>query len=1093
VGVEALRGAVVGPVVGSLSGSDVVALERLAGCGVVPDVVVLTVPVDVDVDAGVDVIQGSGGVVGGVHRVVREVAAVLGRFVTDERWAESRLLVRTSGAVVVESGERVGSFAGAAVWGLVRSAQAEHPGRFLLVDVVVGEGEGEGGAGFDAGVVGGLVACGEPQLAVRGDGVWCARLARVSGVGVVERVGGWQGPGTVLITGGTGTLGGLVARHLVAEHGVQHVLLISRRGPDAPGTPQLCDQIEELGGRVTVRSCDTSDREAVRELLAGVPEELPLRGVVHAAGVLDDATVEGLSEEQIERVLAPKVDAAWHLHELTRDMGLEAFVLFSSAAGVLGNAGQANYAAANTFLDALAQYRQAQGLPAVSLAWGLWAQDSGMTGHLDHEDHARLNRTGITPMTTEEGLALLDMAVDADRPSLLLARLSLTAVQRHVANGGTLLSLYRGLVKSPARRAGATAATTLQQRVADLGDAERYDLILATVRTHIARVLGHSTADAVDGDRALKDLGFDSLTAVELRNQLGAATGLRLPTTLVFDYPTPSAIARYLDGRLGAGERSGGADVAPAVVGVDTEPIAIVGVGCRYPGGVASPEELWELVAGGTDAISGFPVDRGWDLEALYDPDPDRAGKSYAIDGGFLNDAADFDAEFFGMSPREALAVDPQQRLLLEASWEAMERAGIDPAELRGSATGVFMGVMYSDYASRLKKFPGELEGYLVSGSAGSVASGRLAYTFGLEGPAVTVDTACSSSLVALHQASAALRSGECSMALAGGATVMSTPGLFLEFSRQRGLSVDGRCKAFAEGADGTGFGEGVGVLLLERLSDARARGHRVLAVVRGSAVNQDGASNGLTAPNGPSQERVIRQALANARLSAADVDAVEGHGTGTRLGDPIEAQALLATYGQGREDDRPLWLGSLKSNIGHAQAAAGVGGVIKMVMALDREVLPRTLHVDQPSSHVDWDAGAVSLLTEPVAWPRGERVRRAGVSSFGVSGTNAHVILEEAPVDEAASVGSTRDGMTPGVVPWVVSGRSAGALAAQAGRLLEYVRSARTGGVDVVGVGRALVSSRAVFEHRAVVVGSGVEELVAGLGGLVRGEVVGG
>ncbi|MBB4781042.1 acyl transferase domain-containing protein/acyl carrier protein [Streptomyces rapamycinicus] len=1073
-----VRGAVVGPVVASLSGGDVVGLERLAGCGVVPDVVVLTVPVDGD--------EGSGGVVGGVHRVVGETAAVLGRFVRDERWSGSRLLVRTSGAVVVEPGEGVGSFAGAAVWGLVRSAQAEHPDRFVLADVVAGERGG--GVGLDAGVVGGLVACGEPQLAVRGDVVRCARLARVSGAAAVERVGRWQGPGTVLITGGTGTLGGLVARHLVAEQGVEHVLLVSRRGLDAPGAPELCEQIEELGGRVTVRSCDTSDRDAVRELLAGIPAEAPLRGVVHAAGVLDDATVEGLGQEQIARVLAPKVDAAWHLHELTRDMDLAAFVLFSSAAGVLGNAGQANYAAANSFLDALAQHRQAQGLPAVSLAWGLWAQDSGMTGHLDHEDHARLNRTGITPMTTEEGLALLDTAVEADHPSLLLARLSLAAVQRHVANGGTLLSLYRGLVKSPTRRAGVAAATTLQQRVADLDDAERYDLILATVRTHIAKVLGHSTADTVDGDRALKDLGFDSLTAVELRNQLGTATGLRLPTTLVFDYPTPSAIARYLDGRLCADERSDAAVAVPAVVGVDTEPIAIVGVGCRYPGGVTSPEELWELVAGGTDAISGFPVDRGWDLEALYDPDPDRAGKSYALDGGFLNDAADFDAEFFGMSPREALAVDPQQRLLLEASWEAMERAGIDPTELRGSATGVFMGVMYSDYASRLRKFPGELEGYLVSGSAGSVASGRLAYTFGLEGPAVTVDTACSSSLVALHQASAALRSGECSMALAGGATVMSTPGLFLEFSRQRGLSVDGRCKAFAEGADGTGFGEGVGVLLLERLSDARARGHRVLAVVRGSAVNQDGASNGLTAPNGPSQERVIRQALANARLSAADVDAVEGHGTGTRLGDPIEAQALLATYGREREGGRPLWLGSLKSNIGHAQAAAGVGGVIKMVMALNREMLPRTLHVDQPSSHVDWDAGAVELLAEAVAWPRGERVRRAGVSSFGVSGTNAHVILEEASAEEALSVEVVSAG--GGVVPWVVSGRSAGALAAQASRLLEFLSFAQAdgGGVDVVGVGRGLVSSRAVFEHRAVVLGSDVEELTAGLVGLAQG-----
>ncbi|MFH8371834.1 type I polyketide synthase, partial [Streptomyces sp. NPDC018031] len=1121
-------------------------LDGVDSAGSPPRAAVLTVR-DWHVDPEGAVRDGDECAAGREARQVRNVAhrllVWLQAWLAEPRLTGTRLVVVTQGAVSCRADDPAPDLAHAPVWGLLRSAQAEHPDRIHLVDH---DPRTPGDASRLAPALIATLVTDEAQIALRDGTAYVPRLVRVAQAtapvaqaripaprsaaavpvaagteprppAAADREGtprdeatartvevdgapGWVAgaEGTVLITGGTGTLGSHLAAHLAAG-GARHLLLASRRGPEAPGAAALRDRLTALGAQVTLAACDIADPAAVAGLLDSIPAEQPLSAVIHTAGTLDDGVLTSLTPERLDTVLRAKVDAALTLHHLTRHLPLTRFVLFSSASGTFGGPGIGNYATANVFLDALAQHRRREGLPGLSLAWGIWEQDGGMAGRMAQADTVRAGRAGLVPMPVDRCLSLFDTAVGSEEPLLLPLHLDAGTLRAQAAQGA-LAPLLHKLVpgrrpRTGVRRGAGDPAAALRRRLADAAPHERTGVALDLLRTHAAAVLGHPDAEAVDPERAFMESGFDSLTAVELRNHLAKATGLRLPATLLFDYPSPALLAGHLVSELADTGSEARRPLVPAqrkaAAAATTpldEPIAVVGMACRYPGGVSSPEDLWRLVTAGGDAIAGFPADRGWDLDELYDPDPDRPGTSYVRQGGFVYDAGEFDPEFFGISPREALAIDPQHRLLLETAWEALERAGIEPTSLKGSQTGVFMGSTGNDYATGWPRTPEVSEGHLMTGNLASVASGRVAYTLGLEGPAVTVDTACSSSMVALHLACQSLRAGECSLALAGGVTVISTPGVFIGFSRQRGLAEDGRCKAFAGAADGTGMAEGAGMLLLEPLSEARRNGHPVLAVIRGSAVNQDGASNGLTAPNGPAQQRVIRQALASAGLAPSDVDAVEAHGTGTTLGDPIEAQALLATYGQDRPTERPLWLGSLKSNIGHTQAAAGVGGIIKMVKALQHESLPKTLHVDAPTPHVDWSAGAVSLLTEARPWPRSGRPRRAGVSSFGVSGTNAHLILEEPPgssvlPEPAADPDSDQEagGPAPGVpVGWLLSARDETALRDQAARLAAHLRQHPE--LETTDVAWTLATTRTRFEHRAILLGDNRDELLTAL-----------
>ncbi|MEU2058631.1 SDR family NAD(P)-dependent oxidoreductase, partial [Streptomyces bungoensis] len=918
------------------------------------------------------------------------------------------LWLATCGAVTTGDSDPLRNPVQNGTWGMGRVAALEHP-EFWGGLVDLPETPDERTAARLCGVLADSGA--EDQLAVRRTGVLIRRLTRTPAGG--RRVGdrGWTSRGTALVTGGTGGLGGHTARWL-ARTGTEHLVLVSRRGPDAPGATELEAELSALGARVTIAACDIADRDALTALVERVEADgPPIRTVVHTAGVGILVPLATTTLQEFADGAEAKLSGVANLDALFCDDRLDAFVVFSSVAGVWGSGDHGAYAAANAYADAVAEQRRARGLAGTSIAWGIWSDEGGGMG-LDVVQE-QLRWRGIPFMEPALAVAAMQQVLERDECFVAVADIDwerfvpvFTAARPRplLTEVPEVAELLRAEEDGRRQDGPDTRSAGLVARLRGMSADEREQAVLDLVRAQVAGVLGHDSPNSVETGRAFRELGFDSLTSVELRNRLNAATGLRLPVTVIFDRPTVTALARHIREELdGPSDGLPVPATAAAPAGVpapaaDDDPIAIVSMSCRYPGGANSPEELWRILAEGRDVIDAFPDDRSWNLDALYDPDPDREGTCYTREGGFVYDAGDFDPAFFDISPREAVAMDPQQRLLLETSWEALERAGLLPETLRGTPVGVYVGAAHQGFGG-LDNLPEGVEGHIVTGSATSVLSGRIAYTLGLEGSAVTIDTACSSSLVALHMAVQALRSGECSMALAGGVAVMVEPIGFIGFARTRGVARDGRSKAFAKAADGMGLAEGAGMVLLERLSDARRNGHPVLAVIRSTALNQDGASNGLSAPSGPAQQQVIRAALAKAGLSPADVDAVEAHGTGTTLGDPIEAQALLATYGQGRDPERPLWLGSLKSNIGHTQAASGVAGVMKMVLAMQYGVLPRTLHVDEPTPHVDWSAGAVSLLTEPMEWPRVEgSPRRAGVSSFGVSGTNAHVVLEEAP-----------------------------------------------------------------------------------------------
>ena len=970
---------------------------------------------------------------------------------------DAPLWLLTSGAVSIGRADALTHPLQAMAWGFGRVVALEHPDRWGgLVDLP---------PALDPKAARRLLAlltseAREDQLAIRNTGVFVRRLERAPLTELVEDKP-WKPHGTILVTGGTGTLGTRVTRWLAAA-GAEHLVLTSGQGPDA--------ELMELGTRISFVACDTTDREAIATLLDQLDaEDEQVSAVIHADHLLSHGPINELTVRDVARVAGAKVAGARYLHELLKDQELDVFITFSSIAGIWGSGRQAMYAAANAYLDAFVEQRAATGLRTVSVAWSAWA-----SGSADDASQHELRRRGLEPLDPTLAIQSLQQGINHGDTNVVLADVDWSRFMPGFA-AARPRPLFDDIHEAQAalESTGGSSESDearLLARLRGLSESERLRALVNLVLSETASVLGYHDASRLDANTGFVDLGLDSLMAVEVRRRLQRETGLNLPATLAFDHPSPQHVANFLlEGlapALGMAAEDGEERRVQAEGPSEHEPLAIIGVGLRMPGQIVDLRSLWKFLAAGREAVGPLPASR-WNVDEFYDPDPEAKGHSYVREGSFLDAIDQFDPAFFGISPREAKNIDPQHRFLLEAAWQALESANVVPSSLRDSLTGVFVGLGPSDY-DLLRQGPGEA--YTFTGTQTSFAAGRLAFTLGLQGPALAVDTACSSSLVAFHLACQSLRNRECEMALAGGVQILAAPDVFVQLSRTRALAPDGRCKTFSANANGYGRGEGVIVFALERLSDARKHGHEVLALVRGTAINHDGASSGITAPNGTSQQKLVRHALDDAQLGPTDVEYVECHGTGTSLGDPIEVQALAAVYGQERPPDSPLLLGAVKTNIGHLEAAAGLAGVAKIVACLQNQALPATLHTKPRNTHIDWQALPVEVVDGYRPWPRreGGPPRRAGVSSFGMSGTNAHAILEEAPIEERIEIASELP--LPPELPLVLSGRTQADLVAQAAALAKHLRDIGPEcdwQLKVLDIGYSLATTRTHFPVR--------------------------